>query len=146
MHILPAYFTTTNTRKRKKPKKPASLIEADRRHAKFLKKMNISSRSLKVKHPFYKRLNVSRLESDLGSSPGGSTNRSVAQSGSASALGAGGQKFKSSHSDQFPLSDDIPVGVAPKKEVIPHNFTIAPAYNKGPYQVINKNDIKDIGR
>ena len=29
MNILPAYFTTTNTRKRKKPKKPASLIEAE---------------------------------------------------------------------------------------------------------------------
>lgn len=26
------------------------------------------------------------------------------------------------------------------------NFTIAPAYNKGAYQVINKNNIKDIGR
>jgi hypothetical protein len=44
------------------------------------------------------------------------------------------------------LSNDVPVGVAPKKELIPHNFTIAPAYNKGPYQVISKNDIKDIGR
>ena len=114
MHILPVYFTTTNLRKRKKSKKPASLIEAERQHAKFLKKMKVK--------------------------------RSVAQSGSASALGAEGQKFKSSHSDQFPLSDDIPVGVAPKKELIPHNFTIAPAYNKGPYQVISKNDIKDIGR
>ena len=72
--------------------------------------------------------------------------RSVAQSGSASALGAEGQKFKSSHSDQFPLSDDIPIGVAPKKELIPHDFTIAPAYNKGPYQVISKSNIKDIGR
>ena len=26
------------------------------------------------------------------------------------------------------------------------NFTVAPAYNKGAYQVINKSDIKDIGR
>ena len=26
------------------------------------------------------------------------------------------------------------------------NFTIAPAYNKGAYQVINRNSIKDIGR
>jgi len=25
-------------------------------------------------------------------------------------------------------------------------FTVAPAYNKGGYQVINKNDIKDIGK
>ena len=39
MHILPSYFTTTNTRKRKKSKKPKSLIEAERQHAKFLKKI-----------------------------------------------------------------------------------------------------------
>ena len=26
------------------------------------------------------------------------------------------------------------------------NFTVAPAYNKGAYQVIGKNNIKDIGR
>ena len=114
MHILPAYFTTTNTRKRKKSKKPASLIVAEHQHAKFLEKMKVK--------------------------------RSVAQSGSAPALGAGGQRFESSLSDQIPLSNDIPVGVAPKKELIPHNFTIAPAYNKGPYQVISKSNIKDIGR
>ena len=115
MHILPVYFTTTNLRKRKKSKKPASLIEAERQHAKFVEKMKVK--------------------------------RSVAQSGSASALGAEGQKFKSSRSDQsLPLSDDIPVGVASKKKLIPHNFTIAPAYNKGAYQVISKREIKDIGR
>ena len=140
MHILPSYFTTTNTRKRKKSKKPKSLIEAERQHAKFVKKtvgirssVGIEQRSSK---PWV-----------AGSSPAECANkRSVAQPGSASALGAEGQKFKSSHSDQIPLSDDIPVGVAPKKELIPHNFTIAPAYNKGPYQVISKSNIKDIGR
>ena len=72
--------------------------------------------------------------------------RSVAQSGSSSALGAEGQGFKSSHSDQLPLSNDIPVGVTPKRKIHEHNFTIAPAYNKGAYQVISKKDIKDIGR
>ena len=72
--------------------------------------------------------------------------RSVAQPGSASALGAEGQRFKSSHSDQLPLSNDIPVGVTPKRKIHKHNFTIAPAYNKGAYQVISKKDIKDIGR
>ena len=116
MHLLPIYYTTTNTRKRKKKSKTKSQIKADARHAKFLKKMGINQRS-------------------------------VAQSGSASALGAEGQKFKSSRSDQsLPLSDDIPVGVASKKKLIPHNFTIAPAYNKGAYQVISKREIKDIGR
>ena len=141
MHILPAYFTTTNTRKRKKSKKSASLIEAEHQHAKFLKKMGIGIRS---------SVGIEQRSSKpwvTGSSPVECANkRSVAQSGSAPALGAGGQRFESSHSDQIPLSDDIPVGVAPKKELIPHDFTIAPAYNKGSYQVISKSNIKDIGR
>ena len=141
MNILPAYFTTTNTRKRKKPKKPASLIEAERQHAKFIKKMGIGIRS---------SVGIEQRSSKpwvTGSSPVELANkRSVAQPGSVPALGAGGQRFESSHSDQIPLSDDIPVGVAPKKELIPHDFTIAPAYNKGPYQVISKSNIKDIGR
>ena len=141
MHILPVYFTTTHTRKRKKSKKPASLIEAERQHAKFIKKMGIGIRS---------SVGIEQRSSKpwvTGSSPVECANkRSVAQPGSAPALGAGGQRFESSLSDQIPLSNDIPVGVAPKKELIPHNFTIAPAYNKGPYQVISKSNIKDIGR
>ena len=141
MHILPVYFTTTRTRKRKKSKKPASLIEAERQHAKFIKKMGIGIRS---------SVGIEQRSSKpwvTGSSPVECANkRSVAQPGSVPALGAGGQRFESSHSDQIPLSDDIPVGVAPKKELIPHDFTIAPAYNKGPYQVISKSNIKDIGR
>ena len=67
MHILPVYFTTTNIRKRKKSKKPVSLIEAEHQHAKFLEKVKVK--------------------------------RSVAQSGSAPALGAGGQRFESSYLD-----------------------------------------------
>ena len=118
MHILPVYFTTTRTRKRKKSKKPASLIEAERQHAKFIKKMGIGIRS---------SVGIEQRSSKpwvTGSSPVECANkRNVAE-----------------------MSNDIPVGVAPKKELIPHNFTIAPAYNKGPYQVISKSDIKDIGR
>jgi hypothetical protein len=45
MHLLPVYYSTTNTRKRKQKKKSASVLEAERQHAKFLKKMGISSRS-----------------------------------------------------------------------------------------------------
>ena len=121
MHILPAYFTTTNTRKRKKPKKPASLIEAERKHAKFLKKMGVSSESPHGGNGRHNRLKICFPVGSVGSSPTEDTK-------------------------QIPLSDDVPVGVAPKKELIPHNFTIAPAYNKGPYQVISKSNIKDIGR
>ena len=77
MHLLPVYYSTTNTRKRKQKKKSASVLEAERQHAKFLKKMGVSGpKETKPK-------------------------RSLAQSGSAPALGAGGQKFESSNSDQF---------------------------------------------
>jgi hypothetical protein len=77
MHLLPVYYSTTNTRKRKQKKKSKSVLEAERKHAKFLKKMGVSgTKETKPK-------------------------RSLAQSGSAPALGAGGQKFESSNSDQF---------------------------------------------
>ena len=67
----------------------------------------------------------------------------------ASALQAEGSRFDPVHlhqPDLPPVSNVIPVGVAPKKKVIDHNFTIAPAYNKGGYQVISQSNIKDIGR
>ena len=115
MHILPAYFTTTNLRKRKKSKKPTSLIEAERQYAKFLKKVGY-----------------------IGDKCSDST--------ASSNLARVGLTPTSPATNRAPLSDNIPVGVAPKKELIPHNFTIAPAYNKGPYQVISKNNVKDIGR
>ena len=140
MHLLPVYYSTTNTRKRKQKKKSTSVLEAERQHAKFLKKVGLGGRSSVGRagalQASGQRFDPARLHHA----------RSVAQPGSASALGAEGQKFESSHSDQIPLSNNIPVGVAPKKELIPHNFTIAPAYNKGPYQVISKSNIKDIGR
>ena len=77
------------------------------------------------------------------------TIRGCSSVGRAVALQATGQQFDSVHlhqSNLAPLSNDIPVGIAKKKEVMDHNFTIAPAYNKGAYQVISKNSIKDIGR
>ena len=45
MHLLPVYYSTTNTRKRKQKKKSASVLEAERKHAKFLKKMGVGGRS-----------------------------------------------------------------------------------------------------
>ena len=116
MHLLPVYFSTTSTRKRKKFKKSKSVLEAEIKHEKFLKKMGIGGHS------------------------------SV---GRASGLQPEGQRFNPvclHQPDLPPLSNVIPVGVAPKKKVMDHNFTIAPAYNKGAYQVISKNSIKDIGR
>ena len=45
MHLLPVYYSTTNTRKRKQKKKSKSVLEAERKHAKFLKKMGVGTRS-----------------------------------------------------------------------------------------------------
>jgi hypothetical protein len=45
MHMLPVYYTTTNTKKRKASKKTQSQLAAERDHEKFLKKMGIGSRS-----------------------------------------------------------------------------------------------------
>ena len=73
MHMLPAYYTTTNMKKRKAKKKTKSQIEADRQHEKFLKKHG------------------------LGTLFGKKVERSVAQPGSASGLGPGGRKFESHH-------------------------------------------------
>jgi len=108
MQLLPSYYTTTSTRKRKAKGKTKSLLEAERKHEKFLNKYRGKSNGVKNK-------NVSSY-----SHP---TEDSVP-----------------------PLSNTIPTGTTPRKEVFEHNFTIAPAYNKGAYQVISKQNVKDIGR
>ena len=44
MHLLPIYYTTTNHKRRKKPRKVTKRMEAElREHEKFLKKMCVSS-------------------------------------------------------------------------------------------------------
>ena len=45
MHLLPVFYSTTNTKKRKVRKKTQSLLAAERAHEKYLKKMGIGSRS-----------------------------------------------------------------------------------------------------
>ena len=96
MHLLPVYYSTTNTRKRKQKKKSKSVLEAERKHAKFLKKMGVGSRS---------SVGVEQRSSKpwvTGSSPVESANkRSVGKSGNPPHLGCGDQRFESSRSDQF---------------------------------------------
>ena len=116
MHLLPVYYTTTNTRKRKKGKKSKSLIEAERKHAKYLKRIMGKSGGANG------TINVNEYQGDSQRPAGGSI------------------------PPLPPLSNVIPVGVAAPRKVLKHNFTIAPAYNKGAYQVISKRDIKNIGR
>ena len=116
MHLLPVYYTTTSTRKRRSKKKSKSLIEAERKHAKYLKRIMGKSGGANG------TINVNEYQGDSQRPVGGSI------------------------PPLSPTSDVIPVGVAAPRKVLKHNFTIAPAYNKGAYQVISKRDIKDIGK
>ena len=139
MHMLPAYYTTNNTRKRRKKNKTKAMIAAEKEHEKFLKRMGICSRSsVGSEH----RSSKPRV---TGSSPVESANsRSVAQSGSASALGAEGQRFKSFHSDQ------LPKGVCAKPE--PKVYTgdviigIAQMHKSNAVPIARKQDAVDISR
>ncbi len=45
MHLLPVYYSTTSTRKRKKSKKTKSLLKAELEHQKFLNKMKSNNRA-----------------------------------------------------------------------------------------------------
>ena len=45
MHLLPVFYSTSNTKQRKVRKKTQSLLAAERAHEKYLKKMGIGSRS-----------------------------------------------------------------------------------------------------
>ena len=47
---------------------------------------------------------------------------------------------------ELPSHDSGTTEVATKKEIYKTNHTIAPAYNKGPYQVISSINLKDIGK
>ena len=99
MHLLPVYYTTTSSRKRKKQKKSKSLLAAEQKHAKYLKKMRVNSRS---------SVGLEQRPSKpwvTGSSPVESTNNKGGCSsvGRAGALQASGQEFNSPHlhQDQF---------------------------------------------
>ena len=97
MHLLPVYYSTTSTKKRKKKNKTKALLAAEKEHEKFLKRMGVGSRSSVGSEQRSSKPQVA------GSSPAGITNsRSVAQPGSASALGAEGRRFESYRSDQKP--------------------------------------------
>ena len=164
MHMLPAYYTTNNTRKRRKKNKTKAMIAAEKEHEKFLKRMGVRSRS---------SVGVEQRSSKpwvTGSSPVESANRSVAQPGSASALGAEGQRFKSSHSDQnarvaqsveqlicnqkvegsIPSSGTIPKGACAKPE--PKVYTgdviigIAQMHKSNAVPIARKQDAVDISR
>ena len=52
MHLLPIYYTTTNHKRGKKPRKVTKRMEAElREHEKFLKRMGVSSNPIVRKEP-----------------------------------------------------------------------------------------------
>jgi hypothetical protein len=136
MHLLPVYYTTTSNRKRKKQKKSKSILAAEKEHAKFLKRMGVGSRS---------SVGLEQRSSKpwvTGSSPVESANqRSVAQPGSASALGAEGQRFKSSHSDHS-FQPCVKKDESYKLDVS-DRYVVGQAYNKGGLQVLSKREQND---
>ena len=115
MHLLPVYYSTTNNRKRKQKKKTASVLEAERQHAKFLKKMGIGSRS---------SVGSERRPSKpwvTGSSPVENTN------------------------DKVDTSRWTPCTKEDKsyKLDISNQYVIGQAYNKGGLQVLSKTEQSD---
>ena len=123
MHLLPAWVTTNNTRRRKQKKMTKKQLESLEQHNKWLKKMGIEPRDT-ILTP---KLNKKVLHGIGNTIPS--------------------YESKSQH---IPSKGDG-IGVATRKDEsykveVSKQYTIAPAYNKGGYQVIGKDNIKDIGR
>ena len=121
MHLLPAYYTTTNTRKKKKPTKNKRILAARVEHEKFLRKHGCHPDQLKnIPKKFIEwkgHENVYRRET----------------------------KHIPSRMDMG-IADNGTKKCNMEKLEISSNYTIAPAYNKGAYQVISKANVKDIGK
>ena len=121
MHMLPVYYTTTNTRKRKAKKKTKGQLAAEREHEKFLKKMGIGSRS---------SVGIEQRSSKpwvAGSSP--------AESAKSSPIKSGG--FGIGYHPSMGKSDTT------YKKEISSKYVIGQTYNKGNYQVLSKKDQAD---
>ena len=120
MHLLPVYYSTTNTRKRIKKKKTKALLAAEKEHEKFLHRIGAYNSKQKP--------------------------RSVAQSGSAPALGAGGHRFKSYHSDQKPNTKNWTPCTKKDENYkldVSDRYVVGQAYNKGGLQVLSKKEQSD---
>ena len=63
MHLLPAYWTTSNSKKRKKKKVSAKMQESIRQHEKFLAKMGVDPNYVRIPTP----LKTERLTKQLPS-------------------------------------------------------------------------------
>ena len=120
MHLLPAYYTTTNTRKKKKPTKNNRIIAERDAYEKFLRKHGCHPDQLKKKPKKFvewKGHDVYRRETKYIPS-----------------------RMDMGNIDSCTKKDNT------EKLKISAGYTIAPAYNKGAYQVITKDNVKDIGK
>ena len=120
MHMMPVYYTSNNTRKRK-PTKNKRILAARAADEEFLRKHGCHPEQLKTKpkkfvewkgHEHVYRRETKFIPSRIDT---------VGINGCA----------KKDNSERLKISS---------------NYTIAPAYNKGAYQVIMKENVKDIGK
>ena len=121
MHMMPVYYTTNNTKTKKKPIKNKRILAALAEREDYLRKQGCHPDQLKKKpkkfvewkgHEHVYRRETKFIPSRIDT---------VGMNGCA----------KKDNSERLKISS---------------NYTIAPAYNKGAYQVIMKENVKDIGK
>jgi hypothetical protein len=120
MHMMPVYYTTNNTKTKKKPIKNKRILAALAEREDYLRKQGCHPDQLKKKPKKFvewKGHDVYRRETKYIPS--------------LNSTGGVDSCSKKDNTEQLKVSS---------------NYTIAPAYNKGAYQVITKESIKDIGR
>ena len=121
MHMMPVYYTSNNTRKKKKPTKNKRILAARAEYDTFLRKHGCHPDQLKNKPKKFVEWkghqNVPRRETKYIPSR--------------MDMGSIDSCAKKDNSERLKISS---------------NYTIAPAYNKGAYQVITKENVKDIGK
>ena len=121
MHMLPAYYTTNNTRTRKKPTKNKRIIAARAEREMWLRKNGCHPDQLKAKPKKF-------VEWKGHEEPYRRETRYIPSLDSTSGIDSCSKK---DNTEQLKVSS---------------NYTIAPAYNKGAYQVITRENVKDIGK
>ena len=118
MHLLPVYYSTTNTKRRKKRNKTKSLLAAEKEHEKFLKRMGV------------------------GKSKGGRS--SV---GRASGLQPEGRRFDPARLHQKPDTSGWGPCTKEDESYkldISSKYVIGQAYNKGGLQVLSRTEQSDL--
>lgn len=146
MH-LEVGLTTLNTKKRKTKRKPDAFYEPGwRKHNKFLKRLHTSTMTLNeyidyvhgVYKPTKKRYPVRTYK------PNGSVVSTV--STSVSKTESGGSNPSTSAKIPVALGGTKNWKEQQERLEISKQYTIVPAYNKGPYMVVAKKDLHTAGK